>query len=67
MDYSLLIRINIATPLVHIKHHAPRTYITLYKGALWWSLEEFHWKLYIARDAQEVDANQLSKKLTSFL
>ena len=49
----------------HIKHHAPRTYSSqLYKGALGGeSRGVFTGKLYIARDAQEVDANQLSKNL----
>ena len=49
----------------HIKHHAPRTFSSqLYKGALnGESRGVFTGKLYIARDAQEVDANQLSKNL----
>jgi len=51
--------------LSHIKHHAPRTYSSqLYKGALnGESRGVFTGKLFIARDAQEVDANQLSKNL----
>jgi len=51
--------------LSYMKHHAPRTYSgQLYKGAL--SDESrgiFTGKLFIARDAQEVDAKQLSKNL----
>ncbi len=49
----------------YIKHHAPRTYSSqLYKGALGGdSRGVFTGKLYIARDAQEVDANQLSQNL----
>ncbi len=51
--------------LSFIKHNAPRTYSSqLYKGALnGKSRGVFTGKLYIARDAQEVDANQLSKNL----
>jgi Fe-S cluster assembly protein SufD len=51
--------------LSHIKHHAPRTYSgQLYKGALNDEARGvFTGKLFIARDAQEVDANQLSKNL----
>ncbi len=51
--------------LSHIKHHVSRTYSSqLYKGALSGeSRGVFTGKLYIARDAQEVDANQLSKNL----
>lgn len=51
--------------LSYIKHHAPRTYSgQLYKGALNDEARGvFTGKLFIARDAQEVDANQLSKNL----
>ena len=48
-----------------IKHLSPKTYSgQLYKGVLnGESKGVFTGKLYIARDAQEVDANQLSKNL----
>ena len=49
----------------YIKHYSPRTYSgQLYKGVLnGESRGIFTGKLFIARNAQEVDANQLSKNL----
>ena len=51
--------------LSHIKHHAPRTYSgNFIRVHLMMRLEEFlPVNFFIARDAQEVDANQLSKNL----
>lgn len=51
--------------LSYIRHLSPRTFSSqLYKGALnGESRGVFTGKLFIARDAQEVDANQLSKNL----